>query len=126
MNDNNLTDKEIAYLLGVAEAGIDKFWSEGSYEWSKENFSIVLHNRVDLEDVRIQTALRAWEKDGVIQFVGREDVYFRVLKPFPCSAALRATERVASWLAVRQRSAPPNSSLKQNRSSAQARFRDSA
>lgn len=94
MNDNNLTDKEIAYLLGVAEAGIDKFWSEGSYEWSKENFSIVLHNRVDLEDVRIQTALRAWEKDGVIQFVGREDVYFRVLKPFP----------------VRRRCAPPNGS----------------
>ncbi len=82
MDKINPTDQEVDYLLGVAQAGINKSWSEGFYEWSNEEFGVLLHERVDLEDPRVQAGLQEWEKAGVIQLVGKEDVYFKVLKPF--------------------------------------------
>jgi hypothetical protein len=78
-----LTNEKVAILLDVAAAGIDKSWSEGLYEWSREGFNGLLHHRINPEDSRVLAALREWEKAGVIHFVGREDVYFKVLKPFP-------------------------------------------
>jgi hypothetical protein len=83
MNDNKLTDKEITSLMDAIQHRIDRFLSEGQEEWSKKNLSDHFNDGVDLDDDRIQAALRGWEKAGIIQLIGREDVYFKVLKPFP-------------------------------------------
>ena len=85
MSDHNVDDVDdviIQRLLRLAQAGISRFYGEGMYCWPKATFQKIF-DKVDIEDPRIQSALRTWDEAGIIRFVKRDDCYLEALQEFP-------------------------------------------
>ena len=59
----------------VIKAGIERFYSEGYIKWSKKNFLKLFSKDVDINDPAIISVLKEWEKNGIIRFVGKDEVY---------------------------------------------------
>ena len=81
--DARLSNHDVRKRLQVAKAGIDRFFSEGYFQWSQDNFHRLLGPDVSLDDDRILFTLYGWEDAGIVQFVGKDDIYVEVLRGFP-------------------------------------------
>lgn len=81
MLNQDSVDFKLAGLMG----GIKRFYSEGYNSWKKKDLLAELN--VDSEDIlthpRVEQAFIDWQQQGFIEVVGRDDCYFKVLKPFP-------------------------------------------
>lgn len=91
MRDDTPADSEVEYRLTVLKSTIDRGYDEGGYKWPKSGIQATLtgrassHEAVQVDDPRIQAALKSWAESGHIEFIGEEgeeEVYLRVLKPF--------------------------------------------
>jgi hypothetical protein len=78
-----VTDEKIKTSLNVLQARLNRFFSEGHLRWSKKDVQCHLEPGIQLENERLQSIFRDWEKQGVIRLVRNTDIYWEVLKPFP-------------------------------------------
>ncbi len=69
--------------MQIAKAGIDRFFSEGYSQWSRDNFQKLLGTSLSVDDDRVLFTLYSWEDAGIVQFVGESETYLRVLRGFP-------------------------------------------
>ena len=81
MKINNFPER-----LEILKAAIDRFFYDGSNKWDIKSVRGVLMafwpDEVDPRDPAVVKKLKEWEKIGVIQFIGTDECYFRVLKRF--------------------------------------------
>jgi|GEM_PF-2897929 hypothetical protein len=83
MNQNKKNKGEyISKSLDVIKAGIERFYSEGYIKWSKKNFLNLFNEDIDINDPELISILQEWEKNGIIRFVGKNEVFIEVLKTF--------------------------------------------
>lgn len=78
----NSTDEKIRLSLNGIKARVNRFFSEGDQVWSKEALRHHLEPGVSIDETQIQSELRRWQDEGFIEFIGRDDVYFKVRKEF--------------------------------------------
>ena len=70
--------------LEILRAGINRFYSEGMIEWKLKDVLIhVGKSGLHMDEPLVEQTFKEWEKMGVIEIVGKEDCFFRVLRPFP-------------------------------------------
>lgn len=81
--DARLSNHDVRKRLQVAKAGIDRFFSEGYTQWPRESFQRLLGPDVSLDDDRIRFSLYGWEDAGIVQFVGEDQIFVKVLRAFP-------------------------------------------
>ena len=81
--DARLSNREVRKRMEIVKAGIDRFFSEGYLQWSRDNFRKLLGSELHLEDDRVVFTLYGWEDAGIVQFVGEDDPYIEVLRAFP-------------------------------------------
>lgn len=81
--DAKLDNREARKIMQIAKAGIDRFFSEGYSQWSRDNFQKLLGPSVSVDDDRVLFTLYGWEDAGIIQFVGESETHLRVLRAFP-------------------------------------------
>lgn len=74
--------EDFSESLDVIKAGIERFYSEGYIKWSKKNFLKLFNEDIDINDPEIISVLEEWEKNGIIRFVGKDEVFIEVLKTF--------------------------------------------
>lgn len=79
----DMSNKRKMKALNIAKRGISRFYSEGFTRWSMEDFQAALKNQVPIDDPVVQSALREWDQNGYVDFIGNADEYFIVLRPFP-------------------------------------------
>lgn len=80
-------DAEIKYALRIMTGAFNRAYDDGGKGWSKKDIlALIIHNTsnkvFDLEDPRLQQALQVWVEKGHIEFIGEEDVYLKIIKPF--------------------------------------------
>lgn len=71
MNENEKIEIDLIY------AGINRFLSEGYNDWTKEKFKKLLSIAPDVNEDEL---LRVLKRKGLIEYVGKDDLYIRVLK----------------------------------------------
>ena len=71
MKETNLTDIE------VIAAGINRFYSEGYSDWSKDNFKKLLS---ETPEINGEDLVRLLVQKGFVEYVGKDDLFVRVLK----------------------------------------------
>lgn len=81
--DARLSNHDVRKRLQVAKAGIDRFFSEGYHQWSRDSFQRLLGPDVGLNDDRVLFTLYGWEDAGIVQLVGEDEAYVEVLRGFP-------------------------------------------
>jgi len=81
--DARLSNHDVRKRLQVARAGIDRFFSEGYLQWSRDSFQRLLGPDVSLDDDRVLFTLYGWEDAGIVQFVGNDEIYVEVVRGFP-------------------------------------------
>lgn len=65
--------------LKAAVAGLQRFYSEGMREWSKENLLRLFHNNQDVfNSAYVQQGLEDLEFTGMIDLVKTDDIYLIV------------------------------------------------
>ena len=81
MNPSNLKDS--------VRAGLARHYFDGVTEWSRKDFHALINPsgyKNSIEDPEIQAMLRNLEKEGILQVLNRNDVYF-VIKQKPWDAS---------------------------------------
>lgn len=81
--DARLSNYDVRRRLQVARAGIDRFFSEGYLQWSRDSFQRLLGPDVSLDDDRVIFTLYGWEDAGIVQLIGEDEAYLTVLRDFP-------------------------------------------
>jgi len=71
-----------SHILGVLRAGLDRFYDEGHYVWSKLQIAKVLGGIDVVNTPSVQGVLSQWEQEGFIKLIGNDQSYLRVLRPF--------------------------------------------
>jgi hypothetical protein len=77
-----MSHEDVDRALGVAKAGLRRFFDEGHYIWSKRDLNATL-NGVDLSLPDVQEELKRWEKSGAVRLLGQEQAYLEVLSRIP-------------------------------------------
>lgn len=72
-----MSDRDVTQIL---KAGINRFFDEGFYRWSREAVDNVV-SPATADDPKIVEVLREWSRLGHIRFEGSDDCYFDVLRP---------------------------------------------
>lgn len=75
---------ELSFQEGLANIRrlLGRLWGDGIEVITKSTLQVVSANFVSIEDTRIQAAFRVWEHDGVIQLIGEDESYIKMLKSF--------------------------------------------
>ncbi len=68
------------YEWSVALRGLERFFDEGMTLWSKEKFILLFSSEDVASSSYVLDQLRALEGQGVIVFIGDDDLYIKVLK----------------------------------------------
>ena len=71
MNETNLIGVEVII------AGINRFYSEGYREWSKDNFYKLLSEAPEIIE---EDLVRILVRKGFVEYVGEDELFVRVLK----------------------------------------------
>ena len=77
MNQNN-----VGKALDVAKAGLRRFFDEGHYIWTKNDFTAALGG-IDLNSPDVQNELKRWQNAGAIRLLGKDQSYLEVLSRIP-------------------------------------------
>jgi hypothetical protein len=72
----------IERLRQGVEAALDRFYSEGYWEWPRAEFAGLIEPDLAFDDPVVARWLEEWERNGNVAIPAREDRYIRVLKPF--------------------------------------------
>jgi len=74
---------ESKYLWSIALAGIEHFLDKGRTIWTKKDFNVIFANFRHIAIINspfILEQLKKLHDEGKIEFVGDDDVYFKVIK----------------------------------------------
>ena len=74
MNESN-----ISFKWDTALSGMIRFFTEGYYIWSKENFYKAMHGEEFAKTDFINLKLRKLEEKGAIIFSGLDDEYIKIV-----------------------------------------------
>lgn len=64
----------------VALRGLERFFDEGMVLWSKKNFDLLFSSEDVANSSYVLDRLRDLDDEGVISFVGDNDLYIKILK----------------------------------------------
>ncbi len=68
--------------LDVLRTGLDRFYHEGHYVWTKSQIAAILGSVDAVNSALVQSTFAQWEREGKIELLGAEEEYLRVLRPF--------------------------------------------
>jgi len=83
MSEINFTDETVNYVMDVVGAGLNRFYNDGIFAWSKASLLKMFKENVDIEDPRVQKILKEWEAGGYIRLDKTPERYLTVLKFLP-------------------------------------------
>jgi len=83
MKDEKVPDSRVIDIMNVVKAGLNRFYTDGNYRWSKSEFLKLFYEKLDLSDLRVQEILDSWEKSGWVRLDKNDDQYITVLKRPP-------------------------------------------
>ena len=66
--------------ISILRAGINRFFDEGHYYWSKAAVESVL-SPIDIRDPTVTEAIAEWSRRGYIRVNDNEECHFEVLRP---------------------------------------------
>ena len=64
----------------VALRGLERFFDEGMVLWSKKNFDLLFSSEDVANSSYVLDRLRDLDDEGVISFIGDNDLYIKILK----------------------------------------------
>lgn len=64
----------------VALRGLERFFDEGMVLWSKKDFDLLFSSEDIANSSYVLDRLRGLDKEGVISFIGDNDLYIKILK----------------------------------------------
>lgn len=64
----------------VALSGLERFFDEGMTLWSKEKFGLLFSSNDIASSKYVSEQLKALEDRGAIIFVGKDDIYIKVVR----------------------------------------------
>src|ERR1051325_4323184 len=77
-----LLDEDIEYRLDALQVGLERIRSRGESDVPRELLSRWFGDVNQLDHPRVQKRLAAWAAGGVIELVGSEECYLRILGRF--------------------------------------------
>lgn len=69
-------------IIGIAKAGLNRFYDEGCVRWPEEKLKVVFGNR-SLQDPEISEILEEWQIAGWVQLPKRKEEYLNMLTIIP-------------------------------------------
>jgi len=79
--DGSLLDEDVEFRLDALQVGIERLRSRGDNAVPRALLMHMFGSAVHLNHPRVIERLQAWEQQGAVEFVGREDCYLRILGP---------------------------------------------
>lgn len=78
-----LPDEDIEFRLDALQVGLERIRGRGESDVPRELFTRMFGGDAgQLDHPRVQRRLRGWQDEGVVEFVGREDCYVRIVGRF--------------------------------------------
>lgn len=73
-----LLDDDVEFRLDALLVGMERLRCGGRTDVPRLLLTTVFGDEQHIDDPRVQARLRAWERDGRIELVGRDDCYVRI------------------------------------------------
>lgn len=77
-----LLDEDVEWRLDALQVGLERIRSRGESDVSRDVLARWFGDVGQLDHPRVQKRLAAWAAGGVIELVGRDDCYLRILGRF--------------------------------------------
>ena len=76
-----LLDEDVEFRLDALQVGMERLRGRGQTDVPRALFTSMLGDDRQLNHPRVRQRLDAWQRAGVVEFVGRDDCWLRVLRP---------------------------------------------
>jgi hypothetical protein len=76
-----LLDEDVEFRLDALQVGIERLRGRGQTDVPRSLFTTMLGDEAQLNHPRVRQRLDAWQRDGAVEFVGKDDCWLRVLRP---------------------------------------------
>lgn len=76
-----LLDEDVEFRLDALQVGMERLRGRGQTDVPRALFTTMLGDDKQLNHPRVRQRLDAWQRDGSIEFVGREECWLKILRP---------------------------------------------
>jgi len=66
----------------IIKAGIERFYAEGYFKWSKNSFLKLFNGSIEADDPQLKLLIAKWEASGSVKFCNTDECFVEILDYF--------------------------------------------